>query len=96
MIPHFVDSGWRVAGCCRNREEIENLCQKYSPEHQFSVCDISDDSQVSIFCETIIATFRAPDLVLNNAAIINTNAPFWEISSEEFSHIIDTNITRVS
>jgi NAD(P)-dependent dehydrogenase (short-subunit alcohol dehydrogenase family) len=34
----------------------------------------------------------APDLLLNNAALINRNAPLWEVPAPEFSNVIDVNI----
>ena len=38
----------------------------------------------------------APDLLLNNAALINRNAPLWKISAPEFSDVIDVNIKGVA
>ena len=37
-----------------------------------------------------------PDLLLNNAAIINQNAPLWKVPSDEFSQLIDINIKGVA
>ncbi len=37
----------------------------------------------------------APDLLLNNAAIINRNAPLWKVPAREFSDVIDVNIKGV-
>ena len=54
--------------------------------------DVADDAAVAAFCLTVIDTLGAPDLVLNNAAIINTSAPLWEVSAEEFSEVVDVNI----
>jgi NAD(P)-dependent dehydrogenase (short-subunit alcohol dehydrogenase family) len=34
----------------------------------------------------------APDLVLNNAAVINPNAPFWKLSDRDFSRVLDVNV----
>jgi NAD(P)-dependent dehydrogenase (short-subunit alcohol dehydrogenase family) len=34
----------------------------------------------------------APDLLLNNAGIINRNAPLWEIEATEFSDVVDVNL----
>jgi len=39
---------------------------------------------------------RAPDLLLNNAALINRNAPLWKVSAQEFSDVIDVNIKGVA
>ena len=39
---------------------------------------------------------RAPDLLLNNAALINRNAPLWKVPVQEFSDVIDVNIKGVA
>ena len=36
-----------------------------------------------------------PDLLVNNAALINRNAPLWKVPEEEFSRVIDVNIKGV-
>ena len=36
-----------------------------------------------------------PDLLLNNAALINHNAPLWQVPVEEFDAVIDVNIKGV-
>lgn len=33
-----------------------------------------------------------PDLLLNNAGVINKNARLWEISGREFAEVIDVNV----
>jgi NAD(P)-dependent dehydrogenase (short-subunit alcohol dehydrogenase family) len=40
--------------------------------------------------------YGAPDLLLNNAAVMNQPAPLWEISPGEFSFVIDVNIKGVA
>src|SRR5207253_6336818 len=37
----------------------------------------------------------SPGLLLNNAAIINKNAPLWKVSAEEFDRVIDVNLKGV-
>src|SRR5262249_24353543 len=37
-----------------------------------------------------------PDLLLNNAALINTNAPLWKVPCEEFDYLIKVNILGVA
>ena len=53
---------------------------------------MSSEADVARFCELILQKHGAPDLLLNNAALINHNAPLWEISADEFSRVIDVNI----
>ncbi len=37
-----------------------------------------------------------PDLLINNAGVINANAPLWEVSAEDFSRVIDVNLAGVA
>mgnify|MGYP003338723052 CR=1 FL=1 len=43
-----------------------------------------------------MTSHRAPDLLLNNAAIINRNAPLWTLSAAEFAAVVDVNIKGVA
>ena len=43
-----------------------------------------------------LAASGAPDLLINNAALINRNAPTWEVPAEEFDRLIDVNIKGVA
>jgi NAD(P)-dependent dehydrogenase (short-subunit alcohol dehydrogenase family) len=92
MIPLFVEAGWQIAGCGRNEGQIADLSRQFAKPHFFSACDVSRENDVAAFCAAILDQFGPPDLVLNNAAIINPNAPLWETSAEEFSRIVDINI----
>ena len=44
----------------------------------------------------LLKTHGAPDLLLNNAALINRNAPLWKVPAEEFDAVIDVNIKGVA
>lgn len=92
MIPLFAEAGWRIVGCGRNEAQIADLGSKWPEPHFFARCDVSRENEVAAFCGEILEKVGAPDLVLNNAAIINANAPMWETSAEDFSRIIDINI----
>jgi NAD(P)-dependent dehydrogenase (short-subunit alcohol dehydrogenase family) len=92
MIPLFAEAGWRIAACGRNEGQIAHLGSKWPEPHFFARSDVSRENEVEAFCGQILEKFGAPDLVLNNAAIINANAPMWETSAEDFSRIIDINI----
>jgi len=92
MIPLFIEAGWQIAGCGRSEAQIDDLSQKGPAPHFFTRCDVSREKDVEAFCASILDKHGPPDLVLNNAAIINANAPLWETSAEDFSRIIDINI----
>lgn len=92
MAEEFVRAGWTVAGCARNPAQLQELTAQFPAPNCFSPCDVGCESQVEAFASHVIQTLGPPDLLLNNAAIINPNAPFWEIDDQAFSSIIDINI----
>lgn len=92
MVPRFVKAGWNVAGCGRSEAGVDALRKEFTEEHLFQICDVSQEVEIADFCAAVLERFGAPDLVLNNAAIINANAPLWETSAEEFGRIVDINI----
>jgi NAD(P)-dependent dehydrogenase (short-subunit alcohol dehydrogenase family) len=92
MVAEFATAGWTVAGCARDAKAIEKLRTEFPEPHLFEQADVSSEADVARFCEAILEKHGAPDLLLNNAALINHNAPLWEISAKEFSRVIDVNI----
>lgn len=96
MLGEFVAQGWTVAGCCRSAEAVETLRKAYPAPHFFYQTDVTKEENVAAFCHEVLATHGAPDLLVNNAAIINANKPLWEVSAQEFSEVIDVNIKGVA
>lgn len=87
MARGFMELGWRVAGCSRSPSDGggEKIWQRQA--------DVSDDSSVAAFAEDLISSLGAPDLLINNAAIINRPARLWEFSEEEIASLVDINVT---
>jgi len=92
MVDEFMKLGWIVAGCGRREDSIDELKTKLGEPHFFAVCDVAKEADVQRFCEATIAAVGVPDLLLNNAAIINPNQPLWEMSEQDIHSIIDVNI----
>ncbi len=92
MTAKFASLGHRVIGCGRRAEAIELLRGRYQTPHRFDVVDVSSDSDVARWAKSVLAEFGPPDLVLNNAAVINGNAALWDVPVEEFDAVIDINI----
>ncbi|MSU22150.1 MAG: SDR family NAD(P)-dependent oxidoreductase [Pedosphaera sp.] len=92
MADEFVRLGHTVIGCGRSRAEIETLTNQFPKPHDFAVVDITSNEQVQAWADQIFKTHRAPDFLLNNAGVINRNAPLWEISAQEFSRVIEVNL----
>lgn len=87
--------GHTILGCGRTAEAIAKLQQILGPPHDFAVVDVSRDDEVKTWAARVLDHYPAPDLLINNAAIINRNAPLWELSAEEFDRVIDVNIKGV-
>jgi len=96
MSDEFVRQGHTVVGCGRSSKEIEKLRKVAGAPHDYYPVDVSSDDEVKTWASLVLNTHGAPDLLLNNAAIINANARLWEVSSREFSEVVDTNLKGVA
>jgi len=95
MTEEFIRLGHVVIGCGRSEKDIAQLQKQFPAPNDFSVVDVADDSQIDAWAMRVLQSHAAPDLLLNNAALINRNAKLWEVPAQEFSDVIDVNITGV-
>ena len=96
LTERFIQLGHTVLGCARSEAAVEKLNSEYGSPHKFTALDVADEAQVMNWAKQILSDYEPPDLLINNAAIINNLAPLWEIPSEDFSHLIDVNIKGVA
>jgi len=88
----FTRLGHTVAGCARSAAAVEQLNQTLAPSH-FSALDVASDSEVRDWAEQVLEQFGPPDLLINNAAVINRNEKLWQISAEEFDRSMAVNVS---
>jgi NAD(P)-dependent dehydrogenase (short-subunit alcohol dehydrogenase family) len=93
MAEAFVAGGHTVWGCGRNAGQIAALGQRWSAPHRFAVVDVGDDAQVASWARETLAAGGPPDLLINNAALINDNAPLWKVSAPDFDRLLRVNIS---
>src|SRR5437868_15056089 len=79
LAEELVAAGHTVAGCGRNAERIEELRKRFPAPNRFDVVDVTSDSSVRGWAKAILGERTAPDLLMNNAAVINRSAPLWEL-----------------
>jgi len=96
LVDRFIEKDCVVWGCGRSAEHIHAMSQQYSSTHTFKVVDVSHDDEVERWVKPLIQQHGAPDLLINNAALMNRLAPLWEISANEFDPLIDVNIKGVA
>jgi NAD(P)-dependent dehydrogenase (short-subunit alcohol dehydrogenase family) len=96
MAERFIALGHTVLGCGRSQSAVENLRRSHAKPHDFDAVDVADDDQVRAWAERLLKSHGPPDLLLNNAALINKNAPLWKVPRDEFDRMIDVNIKGVT
>jgi NAD(P)-dependent dehydrogenase (short-subunit alcohol dehydrogenase family) len=96
MTEKFIELGHTVLGCGRSRDVIELLRVRYRPPHDFAALDVALESQVEPWAARLLSSHGSPDLIINNAGIINQNAPLWQVPSDEFDRVIDVNVKGVA
>ena len=96
LTERFIQSGHTVLGCARSEAAVEKFNQKFGLPHNFTALDVADEEQVKAWAKRLLSEHAPPDLLINNAALINELAPLWQIPSEDFSRLIDVNIKGVA
>jgi len=96
MAEEFAGIGHTVIGCGRTEKAVAELRNSLPNGHDFATLDVTDNAAVKVWAEKVLTRFDAPDLLLNNAALINRNARLWEVPAEDFSRVIDVNIKGVT
>lgn len=91
----FIARGHVVWGCGQSAAGVANLRQRWKKPHDFSQVDVRQDDEVRTWAERLISKIGPPDLLLNNAAVVNRNAPLWKVSDVEFSNLMDVNVRGV-
>lgn len=96
MAHEFARRGHTVVGCGRSADAVAGLVAELGDPHRCEVVDVTLDRQVAGWARRILKEYGPPDLLLNNAALINRTAPLWELSAKEFSAVIDVNVKGVA
>jgi NAD(P)-dependent dehydrogenase (short-subunit alcohol dehydrogenase family) len=95
LLEPLISAGHIIAGCARRAEPIQQLRSTFGSPHCFETVDVAQESEVRSWSEFILESLGPPDLLINNAALINANAPLWEVPTDEFSQLIDVNIKGI-
>jgi NAD(P)-dependent dehydrogenase (short-subunit alcohol dehydrogenase family) len=91
----FIAHGHTVIGCGRSAEVL-NLRFTHPAPHDFAAVDVTEENKVALWAEKVMAVHGAPDLLINNAAVMNTPAPLWKVPAGEFNKLVDVNIKGVA
>jgi NAD(P)-dependent dehydrogenase (short-subunit alcohol dehydrogenase family) len=92
MLEEFLGLGHSVAACARSPLDAPS---KDAGQFHFTALDIRDAKAVQAWADEVAKKFGPPDLLLNNAGVINRSAPTWELTPEETDQVVDVNIKGV-
>ena len=95
LVKEFVADGHVVVGGGRRQNNLDSLSEKYDSCH-FLPLDVSVEKSAEDFCNEAMKRTGTPDILINNAAIINPPNNLWEISAEEFDKLTSININGVA
>ena len=79
----------------RNKDAVAELAKRFGAPHRFMSVDVAHEDQVERWAGDVLGTVGTPDILINNAALMNRPAPLWEIPPTEFASLMDVNVTGV-
>ena len=93
----LIDRGYRVLGTATSVAGVETLktTLKYrGDEHDAILLNIADSERVEAAITDLVKQFGTPYVVVNNAGITRDNL-FLRMKEDEWSEVINTNLTGV-
>jgi NAD(P)-dependent dehydrogenase (short-subunit alcohol dehydrogenase family) len=95
LVAQFTTGGHTVLGCGRSRGHVAEVRTAYPGPHDFAALDVRDADAVRAWAGEMLGKHGPPDLLVNNAALMNTPAPLWEVPADEFADVVDVNVKGV-
>lgn len=95
MARGFLKLGHTVIGCGSNPDAVTKATAALSGA-KIAQVDVTSDAEVSSWAASVIRDGGPPDLLLNNAAVINPNEKLWNLSVSEFDRVMSVNVSGVA
>lgn len=92
LAEHYIQEGHTVIGCGRGADGILDLRFSHPAPQDFAVVNVADAAKVDLWAEHVLAVHGTPDVLINNAGLMNRPAPLWAVPADEFSRVVDVNI----
>jgi len=93
LAEEFARGGHTVLGCGRGAVQIGELQKALGEPHDFATVNVADAEAVAWWAKRVLKRYGAPDLVVNNAALINKNAPLWQVPAAEMDALLAVNVS---
>jgi len=95
LLKEFCTEKNVIVGGGRRLERLAELSKVYQNAYFFEL-DVEHQESVEKFCEKAMNTTGAPDILINNAAMINAREKLWNISTEDFDQLTNINLNGVA
>lgn len=80
----LTSRGHTVEGCGRSPVTLDGVTTR--------VVDVRSEESVNRWAGEVLDRMGSPQLLVNNAALINRNAPLWEVPMEDFRSLLEVNL----
>lgn len=90
----LVKEGIQTIIIGRNEDKLKTVAEALGPLCSYKVFDLQNLTAIPALIDQIHTTFGAIDILVNNAGI-NMKKPFIEVTDEDFSTVIQTNLSAV-
>ncbi len=91
----YIANGHTVAGCGRSGPAIFDFRFAHPEPHSFDAVDVTLPVKVNLWSERVLGAMGPPDILINNAGLINLPAPLWKIGPDEIGKVVSVNIVGV-
>lgn len=92
MVKGLANQGYTIWGCGRSEKGIAQLRATFPGPHRWEQVDISQYEQVQAWANSSLKEMGSPDYLINNAAVINSPAPTWEVEEKVWKEVMDVNV----
>ncbi|KAL0216671.1 hypothetical protein P9112_008855 [Eukaryota sp. TZLM1-RC] len=93
LLEEFVHLGHTVIGCGSSISSVSSLHSELPFTRQtVSVVNVTNAAAVDNWCSEIVSLYGIPDMLINNAGVMNTQQSFIDIPTDDFNHVINVNV----
>jgi NAD(P)-dependent dehydrogenase (short-subunit alcohol dehydrogenase family) len=92
----FIAEGHTVAGCGRNGPAIFDFRFTHPEPNCFDAVDVTQATKVSLWAERVTGVMGVPDILINNAGLMNNPAHLWKVGAAEFDKVIAVNLSGIA
>lgn len=90
LVRGLLDAGWAVVALTRGPDLPDGVAGR--PRLHHVRADVTDAAQVHDAVEAAYAAAGHLDLLVNNAGVIETEAPIWESDPDQWWGVLETNV----